>query len=168
MPIHDWTRVEQASFTTSITPGSRTSLRVLNRGLLPPTTTPSPSRSPVVSGRMSSPCSVPRATDRPLRRQRSAASRVATAPPKVLFRHRAETDQYAAKAKAVVVRHASDHRVIAVVEIVSPGNKTPARHPLVREQGGGAARGRVHLLIIDLFPPGPRDPQGIHRCCGMN
>jgi hypothetical protein len=21
----------------------------------------------------------------------------------------------------------------------------------------------IHLLIVDLFPPGPRDPQGIHR-----
>ena len=21
----------------------------------------------------------------------------------------------------------------------------------------------VHLLLVDLFPPGPRDPQGIHR-----
>jgi hypothetical protein len=23
-------------------------------------------------------------------------------------------------------------------------------------------RGGVHLLVVDLFPPGPRDPQGIH------
>ncbi len=24
-------------------------------------------------------------------------------------------------------------------------------------------RGGIHLLIVDPFPPGPRDPQGIHR-----
>ena len=24
-------------------------------------------------------------------------------------------------------------------------------------------KGGVHLLVIDLFPPGPRDPQGIHK-----
>ena len=24
-------------------------------------------------------------------------------------------------------------------------------------------KGNVHVLIIDLFPPGPRDPQGIHK-----
>lgn len=24
-------------------------------------------------------------------------------------------------------------------------------------------RAGIHLLIVDLFPPGPRDPQGIHR-----
>ncbi|HEX5442649.1 MAG TPA: hypothetical protein VFW87_02415, partial [Pirellulales bacterium] len=24
-------------------------------------------------------------------------------------------------------------------------------------------RAGVHLLVIDFFPPGPRDPQGVHR-----
>jgi hypothetical protein len=24
-------------------------------------------------------------------------------------------------------------------------------------------RAGIHLLIVDLFPPGPRDPEGIHR-----
>ena len=45
-------------------------------------------------------------------------------PPKVRFRARAELDFYAAKAKAVTIRHRSNHRVIAIVEIVSPGNKS--------------------------------------------
>ena len=37
---------------------------------------------------------------------------------------RSEADQYARKANSVVVRHSSDHRIVAMVEIVSPGNKT--------------------------------------------
>jgi hypothetical protein len=75
-----------------------------------------------------------------------------------------EPDQYAAKAKAVVVRHSSDHRVIAIVEIVSPGNKNN-RHGLRAfvSKAVEMLRAGVHLLIIDLFPPGPRDPQGIHK-----
>src|SRR2546423_677280 len=36
-------------------------------------------------------------------------------------------DQYAAKAKAVVVHASSNHEVIAIVEIVSPGNKSGRR-----------------------------------------
>jgi hypothetical protein len=53
--------------------------------------------------------------------------------------------------------------VVAVIEIVSPGNKdslqrfrqfTTKAHDLI-SQG-------VHLLIVDLFPPSVRDPQGIH------
>jgi hypothetical protein len=71
---------------------------------------------------------------------------------------------YAAKAKAVVIRHASDHRVVAVLEVISPGNKN-TRHGLRAfvAKAVEMLHGGVHLLIVDLFPPGPRDPQGIHK-----
>src|SRR5205823_3232838 len=52
---------------------------------------------------------------------------LAAAPPRVHFRARVEIDAYARKAKAVVIRHTSGHPVIAVIEIVSPGNKN-SRH----------------------------------------
>jgi hypothetical protein len=68
------------------------------------------------------------------------------------------------KAKAVVIRHASGHRVIAVVEIVSPGNKNNRR--AVRAFVGKAEellRAGIHLLIVDLFPPTSRDPHGINK-----
>ena len=48
---------------------------------------------------------------------------MADAPPKVRFHARAEIDIYAAKAKKITIRHRSDHKVIAIIEIVSPGNK---------------------------------------------
>jgi hypothetical protein len=89
---------------------------------------------------------------------------LATAPPRVQYRQRAEPDQYAAKARAVIIRHASDHRVIAIVEIVSPGNKN-TRHGLRAfvAKAVEILRAGVHLVIVDLFPPGPRDPQGLHE-----
>jgi hypothetical protein len=71
--------------------------------------------------------------------------------------------RYATRAKSVVVRHTSDHRVIAMIEIVSPGNKN-SRHGIrsfINKAAEMLAAG-VHLLILDLLPPGPRDPQGIH------
>src|SRR5262249_28319347 len=85
-------------------------------------------------------------------------------PAKVEYRERAEPDLYAAKAHAVVIRHATDHRVIAIVEIVSPGNKN-TRHGLRAfvAKAVEILRAGVHLLIVDLFPPGPRDPHGIHK-----
>jgi hypothetical protein len=51
-----------------------------------------------------------------------------------------------------------------MIEIVSPGNKNN-RHGLRAfvEKAEEALRARVHLLIVDLFPLGPRDPQGIHK-----
>jgi hypothetical protein len=67
------------------------------------------------------------------------------------------------KANRITVRH-PDGDVVAVIEIVSPGNKD-SRHALrsfVRKAVDFLQAG-VHLLIVDLFPPSPRDPQGIHK-----
>jgi hypothetical protein len=50
----------------------------------------------------------------------TGALALASEPPKVRFRARAEADLYVAKANAVVIRHASGHEVVAMVEIVSP------------------------------------------------
>ena len=72
-------------------------------------------------------------------------------------------DQYALKQSTLVVRHSSGDRIVALVEIVSPGNKNN-RHGLrtfVEKAASALYRG-YHLLILDLQPPGPRDPQGIH------
>lgn len=75
-----------------------------------------------------------------------------------------EADQYAAKANAVVIRHASGHEVVAMVEIISPGNKN-TRHGLrsFLDKAEEVLRGGTHLLLIDLFPPGSFDSQGIHK-----
>ena len=77
----------------------------------------------------------------------------------------AETDMefYRRKQSFVAVRHVSGDRVVAVVEVVSPGNKS-TRHALqqfVRKVADFLDQG-VHLLILDLLPPGRHDPQGIH------
>jgi hypothetical protein len=53
--------------------------------------------------------------------------------------------------------------IVAVIEIVSPGNKA-AEYPMdtfVRKACDFIELG-VHLLILDPFPPGPRDPDGVH------
>ena len=87
---------------------------------------------------------------------------MADAPPKTRFVSRVEEDLYVAKANRVVVR-TSGGRVVAVIEVVSPGNKS----------SGHAVRSfvdktvdllfqDVNLLVVDLFPPTARDPQGVH------
>jgi hypothetical protein len=75
----------------------------------------------------------------------------------------APEDQYALKQNTLVIRHSSGDRIVALIEIVSPGNKA-SRHGLRTFVGKAASalyRG-YHLLLIDLQPPGRRDPQGIH------
>jgi hypothetical protein len=70
---------------------------------------------------------------------------------------------YRRKKSSVVVRHSSGDRVVAMLEIVSPGNKSNqhAFRAFV-EKACELLERRIHLLIVDPFPPGPRDPHGIH------
>lgn len=84
--------------------------------------------------------------------------------PKARFHTASKAETYADKAKAVVIRHASDHDVVAMLEVVSSGNKTSKRriNTFVRKATETLAAG-IHLLIVDLFPPTPRDPEGVHR-----
>jgi hypothetical protein len=70
---------------------------------------------------------------------------------------------YRRKKKAIAVRHVSDDRLIAMIEIVSPGNKDSTRaFRNFMEKACFLLEQRIHLLLIDPFPPGKRDPQGIH------
>jgi hypothetical protein len=70
---------------------------------------------------------------------------------------------YARRANRIVVKHHLG-RTIAVIEIVSPGNKDgrAALREFVTKSIEFLRRG-VHLVVIDLFPPSSRDPFGIHK-----
>ena len=164
MPIHDWTRVDAGIFHHFHHTWITEIQRALNRGLLPPeyyalAEQVAGGLGPDVLTLERPANGAPRVGPEPVR-----GIALASTPPRVEFHLRTEANRYAAKAKAVVIRHKSDHEVIAVVEIVSPGNKNN-RHG-IRSFVAKAVellKGGVHLLVVDLFPPGPRDPQGIHK-----
>jgi hypothetical protein len=65
--------------------------------------------------------------------------------------------------KRITIRHSSDDRMVTLLEIVSPGNKG-SQHALrsFTEKAWELLDAGIHLLILDLLPPGPCDPQGIH------
>jgi hypothetical protein len=88
---------------------------------------------------------------------------VAAAPPRARIVQRSEPEAYARKADRIGIRHREGH-IAAVIEIVSPGNKSSKSEfkTFVQKATSLIAHG-VHLLVIDLFPPGKRDPQGIHK-----
>ncbi len=93
----------------------------------------------------------------------SGAGPLLLAPPRVQITAETEMAFYRRKQSAVVVRHVSDDQMVAVVEVVWPGNK--ARRKAMRsfvEKAAELLEHDIHLLILDLHPPGPRDPQGIH------
>jgi hypothetical protein len=89
---------------------------------------------------------------------------VLDAPPPTRVVSRAEnTRGYARRADRLSV-YLPQGELIAVIEIVSQGNKdnTNGLKTFVRKAGKLLRRG-VHLLIVDLFPPSVRDPHGIHK-----
>ena len=73
-----------------------------------------------------------------------------------------EADAYAQKANRVVVLNDADE-VVAVLEIVSPSNKSnlDGFNQFV-EKALRFARAGIHFFFVDLFPPTTRDPQGLH------
>jgi hypothetical protein len=87
---------------------------------------------------------------------------LAEAPPKVRRRQVIEPAALTRR-RTLAIRHVSGHRLVALVEILSPANKDRASHveEFVTKALSALDLG-VHLLVIDLIPPGPRDPRGIH------
>lgn len=75
----------------------------------------------------------------------------------------AEEDVYARRATRLRIQHRHGE-VVAVIEIVSPGNKSSrsALRTFVRKAVDLIGQG-IHLLVVDLLPPSERDPQGIHK-----
>jgi hypothetical protein len=70
---------------------------------------------------------------------------------------------YSDLANRIVVKHKLG-RTVAVIEIVSPGNKDSKRaFKEFLDRSLEFIHAGIHLLVIDLFPPTKRDPFGVHR-----
>jgi hypothetical protein len=163
MPVHDWTRVEAGIFHDFHHAWIEEIKRALNRGLLPSDYYALAEQ--VAGGRGPDVLTLQGPSNGATELPRPAKGiALATAEPKVRFHLRAEPDIYAAKAKAVTIRHISNHRVIAIVEVVSPGNKNSDNGlRAFVDKALELLRAGIHLMILDLFPPSERDPQGIHK-----
>ena len=165
MPVHDWTRVEAGTFHHFHTLWIGRLSDVLNGGLLPEgfyalAEQSAGDVSPDVLTLESANGGPPDwAANHP-----GGLSTVAERKPRVSLIEKAEKSIYAAKQRTLVIRHASGDRVVALIEIVSPGNKdSKAAFAAFLRKALSALRRSHHLLLIDLFPPGPRDRGGIHR-----
>jgi hypothetical protein len=161
MPIHDWTRVSAGTFHHFHQRWIGAISDVLNTGGLPPDYF---ALAEQVTGGPTPDVITLRTRPRNGALPGSAAGvAVAVAPPRTRFVRKVETDVYAAKANRLTIRDPRG-RVVAVIEIVSPGNKDSrsALRAFV-EKSADFIRQGIHLLVVDLFPPTKRDPQGIHK-----
>jgi hypothetical protein len=74
-----------------------------------------------------------------------------------------EQEQLRRRKSTIVIRHISDDRIIAVVEVLSPGNKAGKNaFKALLDKACEFLEHKIHLLLIDLLPPTKRDPNGLH------
>ena len=166
MPIHDWTRVSAGTWHDFHVAWIAEIRRVLNEGLLP---SDYYAQAEQIVGPLGPDVLTLREQEAPTRVLRPSDGgtfsgiAVAAVPPPMRMRAEAEMNDYVLKRRTIVIRHVSGDHIVALLEIVSPGNKS-ARHAIeaFSEKAVEALYRGYHLLIVDLFPPGPRDPQGIH------
>lgn len=89
---------------------------------------------------------------------------VATAPPRLAVHGSISSPRPATfPRRRIVVRHAVGGDVVALIEVVSPGNKD--RLASVQQfvnKVTSAVRDGLNVQVIDLFPPGRSDPAGLH------
>ncbi len=161
MPIHDWTRVPSGLFHHFHQVWSVELSRALNRGCLPRGLSAlveqrSGDREPDVLAIEEKDSSSNWMSD-------TAGGTAVLERPKTKIIRQADADHYAGKANRVVIRHRLG-RIVAFIEIVSPGNKdsTNSIQQFV-EKVVAAMRQKIHVLVVDLFPPTRRDPFGIHK-----
>ena len=84
-------------------------------------------------------------------------------PVKLVHQMEDDADAYASRRRTLVIRHSSGDRIVALLEILSPGNKRQ-QEKLDRfvDKAVSALYTGYHLLVVDVLPPGRFDPQGIH------
>jgi len=159
MPVHDWTRVDAGLFHSFHQSWSVRLCDALNAGTLPADyfaliEQRTPDMIPDVLA-----LKLARRQDEP----NNGGANVATLKPKTRIVRTNEGTEYPRKANRITVRHRHGD-IVALVEIVSPGNKaSKAELRAFVEKSAAFIQAKVHLLVIDLHPPGNRDPDGLHK-----
>jgi hypothetical protein len=158
MPMHDWTRVEAGIYHAFHHEWISEISRALNRGLLPEGMYALPEQQAAGFG--------PDVLTLRDMAGASAAGGIATlnqTKPKTTHYAQTPAEFHRRKKSSIAVRHVSGDRIVAMIEIVSPGNKNNASaFQAFVEKACELLEHRIHLLLIDPFPPGRRDPNGIH------
>jgi hypothetical protein len=163
MPVHDWTRVSDGTFHDFHYSWVLEIKRALMRGLLP-------EGYYVMAEQFGGDVGPPdvltlqrNGTNSSSEGSLAGTATLTASPPAVPVRTTIARDTYARLQRTLVIRHTSEDRIVAMIEVLSRGNKA-SRHALrsFLDKAVAALDGGVHLLLVDVHPPGPRDPNGIH------
>ena len=163
MPVHDWTLVEDGIFHAFHVAWVPEIQRALNGGLLPGGFYALAEQH--AGQRIADVLTLHESSDSeplPPLPSNTGGTAVADAPPRVRRKQTIDAS-ILGRRRSVAIRHISGHRLVALIEIVSPGNKD--RHAHIEgfaEKVLSALDAGIHVLVVDLLPPGLHDPTGIH------
>jgi len=170
MPVHDWSRVTAGTFHAFHVAWVAELQRALNGGVLPEGYYAQAEQvagdiiPDVLTLHHSGESSAFELREEFAVAARSAVLTVSDVPPRVsVTATTSEAIPLALRQRHIAIRHASGDRIVALIEIVSPGNKHS--QPMLRafvEKAAAALQAGYHLLILDLWPSGNFDPAGIH------
>lgn len=156
MPIHDWTRIHPGMFHAFHVQWLTAISNALNEGILPPDHFAVPEH--VAAKYQPDVLTLRHRNVTP--HGRTAA---ATAPVSRLTERAKPRTRLKPPRRHIAIKHVSGNETVAVVELVSPGNKKErAEFDAFLTKSIDLIRQRIHLVIADLFPPTRRDPHGIH------
>jgi len=164
MPVHDWSHVRAGKFHHFRNSWIYRLSDRLNGGVLPPGFYAAGEQvagdiEPDVLTLQQSPESE-RTADW---RSTTGVVAVQEHPPQVSVTHEAEQSLYLRKQDRLAIRSSDDDRIVSLVEIVSQSNKDSRRRfDQFLQKVAAALESGIHLLVIDLHPPGTFDTEGIH------
>jgi len=169
MAVHDWTKVSQGIFHHFHNAWTLRIADLLNAGILPSHVYALSEQ--VAGGVVPDVIAIevfqkePGSRGRDELRQSEAPTGATSLmpPPTAAIVAKTENVTYAALQRTVVIRHIGSHAVVALIEIVSRGNKSSkAELDRFLAKAQSALKQGIHLLIVDVHPGGRLDPRGIH------
>jgi hypothetical protein len=163
MPVHDWTKVDAGIFHDFHTAWIGVIRTALNTRLLPEDyyALAEPSAGDIGPDVLT--LERRHDSDAPHEGNGTGAKVVSIAPPAVKLTFHRERHFYLRKQRRLVIRHKSEDRLVAVLEIVSPGNiATASEMRRFVNKAAEVLNQGIHLLVVDLLPPTARAPLGMH------
>ncbi len=160
MPMHDWTRVDAGIYHHFHNAWLYQLAHALNHGVLP-------KGYYALSDQVVYPLGPDVLALRPPEsagpKSPAGATAVAASPPTAETTASAALHLRRRTYKRLTVRHVSGDKVVAVVELMSPGNKAARRDfTAFLDKAVWLLDQGVNLVLIDPFPPTRRDPAGVH------
>jgi hypothetical protein len=164
MPIHDWTRVDPGTFHDFHRGWTVGLSNALNSGVLPARYFAMiEQRTKGLDGHeLMQPLTT--AEEEDADRSIGGGVSIAATPPRAQRVLRMpDVNFYTGIANPIAIRD-TDGRLIAVVEILSPGSKhSIGAFRTFVEKSAHLIISSVHLLVVDLFPPTRHDPDGMAK-----